>query len=448
MTRTRSRLRLMSLGPLCLALAACAQYQPLTLPSHAAPLGSLSDLRHDGQELTAPLTINEVATLALRNDPDLLAVRAQHGVAQAQLLQAGLPPNPQVSAAILPLVAGPGTTKAWNAALTYDVKSLITLSARRRAARAAAQQVDAQLLWQEWQVVGQVRLLAVDIIEGDRSLRLLSRTRDLLAERERRSRSALAAGNTTLSTVAPDVAAFQAAQTQVNDLQRQQLARRHQLNALLDLAPDVPLPLTSVPDLPPFDPDAMERALPTLALRRPDLVALQLGYRAQDAKLRAAILAQFPNLTFGITGGSDNSNVRNIGPQIALELPIFDRNQGNVAIERATRQQLHDEYTARLVAADGQVRAMLAEIALLKQQLAMSRRDLASTASAARAATLALSAANLDERSYVDLVSARYAKEQEVVSLEQSMLEQEVAIATLIGAGMPPISLPPDEVHS
>jgi uncharacterized DUF497 family protein len=91
---------------------------------------------------------------------------------------------------------------------------------------------------------------------------------------------------------------------------------------------------------------------------------------------------------------------------------------------------------------------MLAEIALLKQQLAMSRRDLASTASAARAATLALSAANLDERSYVDLVSARYAKEQEVVSLEQSMLEQEVAIATLIGAGMPPISLPPDEVHS
>ena len=213
---------------------------------------------------------------------------------------------------------------------------------------------------------------------------LLKRTRDLLAERERRSRSALAAGNSTLSTVAPDVAALQAAQTQVNDLQRQQLARRHQLNALLDLAPDVALPLASVPDLPPFDPDAVERALPTLAVRRPDLVALQLGYRAQDAKLRAAILAQFPNLTFGITGGSDNSNVRNIGPQIGLELPIFDRNQGNVAIEQATRQQLHDEYAARLAAADGQVRAMLTEIALLRQQLAMSRRDLAGTARAAR----------------------------------------------------------------
>ena len=448
MSHIRARLHPMSLGTLCLALAACAQYQPLPLPNHAAPAGSLSELRHDDQALTAPLTINEVATLALRNNPDLIAARAQHGVAQAQLLQAGLPPNPQLTAAILPLVAGPGETKAWNAVLTYDVKSLVTLSARRGAARASAQQVDAQLLWQEWQVIGQVRLLAVDIIEGDRSLGLLKRSRDLLAERERRSRSALAAGNSTLSTVAPDVAALQAAQTQVNDLQRQQLARRHQLNALLDLAPDVALPLASVPDLPPFDPSAVEGALPSLAVRRPDLVALQLGYRVQDAKLRAAILAQFPNLTFGITGGSDNSNVRNIGPQIGLELPIFDRNQGNVAIEQATRQQLHDEYAARLAAANGQVRAMLTEIALLRQQLAMSRRDLASTVRAAQAATVALGAANLDERSYVDLVSARYAKEQEVVSLEQSMLEQEVAVATLIGAGMPPVSLPPDEVGS
>ena len=208
----------------------------------------------------------------------------------------------------------------------------------------------------------------------------------------------------------------------------------------------MPLPLTDTPDLPSFDPNAVERALPTLAERRPDLIALQLGYRAQDAKLRAAILAQFPNLNFGISGGSDNSNVRNIGPQIAMELPIFDRNQGNVAIERATRQQLHDEYAARLAAADGQVRAMLTEIALLRRQLDLSRRDLASTARAAQAATAALAAANLDERSYVELVSARYAKEQEILSLEQSMLEQEVAIATLIGAGMPPVSLPPETV--
>jgi hypothetical protein len=42
----------------------------------------------------------------------------------------------------------------------------------------------------------------------------------------------------------------------------------------------------------------------------------------------------------------------------------------------------------------------------------------------------------------VDLVSTRLAKEQEVVSIEQSLLDQQVAIATLVGAGMPAITLP------
>jgi outer membrane protein TolC len=448
MTRTFAMLRLPRLLGLCLVQAACAQYQPLPLPRHPALASSVAALQHGGQALPRSLTLADVSMLAVRNNPDLRAARTQHGVAQAQLLQAGLPPNPQLTASILPLVAGPATTTAWNAALSYDFKSLVTLSTRRRAAREAARQVDAQLLWQEWQVIGQARLLAIDVIEGDHSLEVLKRNRALLAERQRRSRDALAAGNATLSSVAPDIAAFQAAQTQVNDLERQQLARRHQLNALLNLAPDVPLPLDSAPDLPPLDADAIIAALPTLADRRPDLIALQLGYRSQDGKLRTAILAQFPNLTFGITGGSDNSNVRNIGPQIGLELPVFDHNQGNVAIEQATRQQLHDEYAARLSAADGQVRAMLAEIGLLRRQLAITRRDLASTAQAARAATTALGTATLDERSYVELVSAHYAKEQEVIAIEQSMLEQEVAIATLIGAGMPPAQLPIDEAQS
>lgn len=448
MIRRFANPRLPCLVALCLVQAACAQYGPLPLPGRSGLAGSLSALRHAGPPPMPPLTVGAVAALAVQNNPDLLAARARHGLAQAQLLQAGLPPNPVLTGAVLPLVAGPANTTAYSAGISYDIRSLITLQDRRRAAQAAARQVDAQLLWQEWLVVGQARLLTVDIIEGDRSLRLFRDIRGLYEARLQRTRAALAAGNATLASVAPDVAAYDAARTQVNDLERLQLSRRHQLNALLGLAPDVPLPLAGLPDLPRFDLTAIRQALPTLPARRPDLIALQLGYRAQDAKLRGAILAQFPNLTFGVVGGSDNTSIRNIGPTITLDLPIFDRNQGNIAIERATRQQLHDEYAARLTTADGQVRAMLAEIALLRRQRESVQQDLASTARAARAATAALHAANLDEFSYVQLVSARYAKEQEIVAIDQSLLEQQVAIATLIGAGMPPITLPPEEARS
>jgi outer membrane protein TolC len=425
-----------------LALAACAVSTDLPLPTKPALAGSVAALRHDGIDTASPLTGSQVALLAVWNDPDLRAVRAQRGVAQAQVLQAGLLPNPQVAGAFLPLVAGFGTTPAWSAGISEDIRSLITLSSSRDAARSNAGQVDAQILWQEWQVIGQARLLAVDIVEAERFLVVLERNRNLFSDRYDKSQRAVAAGNETLTISAPDLAALQTITTQINDLQRQQLARRHQLNALLGLAPEVAMPLDNTTDIPAWKPDAVAQALPTLAERRPDLVALQLGYRAQDAKLRVAILSRFPNLTFGVTASSDNANVRNAGPQISLELPIFNRNQGNIAIETATRQQLYAEYDARLTAAAGQVRGMMAEIELLSHQLETVRRDLAGTRRVASQAESAFNAGNLDERSYVDLVAARLTKEAEIVTIEQSLMDQQVAIATLIGAGMPAIAIP------
>jgi len=428
-----------------LTLASCAAPADLPLPTRPALSDSLDSLNHEGMPLQPQLTVLQVALLAVRNNPDLRATRAQHGLAQAQVLQAGLLPNPQLTSAFLPLVAGVGTTPAWNAGISEDIRALISLSSTRQAARSSAAQIDAQILWQEWQVIGQARLLAVDIIEAERSLALLARNRDLLAARYNKSQQAVAAGNETLTVSAPDLAALQTITTQINDLKRQQLARQHQLNALLGLAPDVAIALDQTPDIPPWNADAVVQTLPTLPERRPDLVALQLGYRAQNAKLRTAVLSRFPNLIFGVTGGSDNANVRNAGPQITLELPIFNQNQGNIAIETATRQQLHDEYTARLTAAVGQVRAMMTEIDLLNRQLQDVRRQLAGTRRVAAQAESAFNAGNLDERSYVDLVAARLIKEQEIVTIEQSLLDQQVAIATLIGAGMPAIALPQEE---
>jgi outer membrane protein TolC len=427
---------------LCTMLAACASYTDLPLADNPALAPSLAELRHDGVALDRPLNLNAIGLLTVQNDPDLLANRAQHGVGQAQAIQAGVLPNPQINGAILPLLAGFGTTVAFNAGFTEDIKALITLRSRRAAADDAARQIDASLLWMEWQAIGQARLLAVDLMEGAESLHLLQNAFNLMTARSMRTQRALHAGNTTVAALAPDLAATQSARTAVNDLQRLQLQRKHQLNALLGLAPAVEVPLAEQPELGPFDRAAVMQALSSIAQRRPDLVALRMGYAAQDQKFRTAILSQFPNLVFGVSGGSDNVNTRNIGPQIGTELPIFDRNQGNVAIERATRQQLHDEYTARLTAAHAQVEAILAEIALQDRQLAIVRRDLAGVQTSAAQAEKAYRSGDIDDRAYVDLVSAQTTKEQEIVTLEQAQREQLVAIATLIGAGMPPIVLP------
>lgn len=439
MTRT---IRKLMVTCLAIAMAACARYEPLALSS-TVPLSPRVSAVTGAVLPPGPLTIGEIAVLAVENNPDLIASRARRNVARAQLLQAGLLPNPQVTGAILPLVAGVGTTTAWTAGLSQDVRALITLSSNRRAAQASAVQVDAEILWQEWQIIGRARLLAVDIVESERLTAILRENQRLMTERYDRSRKAVLAGNQTLTASAPDLTALQSISSRLRDEERQQLGRQHQLAALLGLAPEAHLKLVGAPDLPPYDTDAVRRAISSLAERRPDLVALRFGYHAQDAKLRTAILSQFPNLSIGVTGGSDNSNVRNVGPQISLELPVFNRNEGNIAIEAATRQQLHDEYLARLTAATGQATAMASEINLLTTQLKTARRELAETRPIAARAEAAFKEGNIDERSYVDLVVTRINKEQEVVAIEQSLLQQRVAIATLIGADMPSIFMPP-----
>jgi outer membrane protein TolC len=425
------------------ALGGCAAYKSVDLPASASPRPTLTALNHQDVPLDRALSIAEVARLAVENNPDLIATRAQRGVSRAQMLQASLLPNPQATGALLPLVAGVGTTTAWNAGLSQDVRALITYSATRRAAEASGQQVDAQILWQEWQTNNQARLLVVDIVQADRLIRLLHENRDLLRARYQKSQGAVAGGNATLASSAPDLSAVQAVATQLRDQERQQLSRRHQLNALLGLAPQVEVRLNPSLNLPHWDPRTVKDAASILPERRPDLVALQLGYEAQDAKLRGAILSQFPNLSIGLTGGSDNSNIRNLGPQVSLELPVFNQNQGAIAVESATRQQLHDEYVARLTTAVGQVRAMASEITLLSRQLEDVRRELGETRKIAGQAEAAFGAGNIDERSYVDLVGARLSKEQEIVTIEQSLLDQRIAIATLLGAEMPPITLSP-----
>jgi len=438
----RRAARRLGAASLLVVLAGCATYRPLPLPAAPGLADSLATLRHAGVASETPLTVQDVAYLAVENDPTLRAARARMGVARAEVLAAGVLPNPSLSAALTPVIGGPGTATGWSVGLGEDLQALVTLHARTRAARAAAGAVNASLLWQEWQVIGQARLLAVDLMQGARLHRLLDEAHGLLAQRYAVTRRAVAEGNASLAVISPDLAALTGIEQQIDALDRLQQQRRHQLAALLGLQPSVPLPLAARPDLPPVPASLVRSLLPGIAARRPDLLALRLGYRAADARLRAAILAQFPRLTVGFTDASDTTGVRSFGPQVTLDLPVFDRNQGPIAIARATRRRLRTEYVARLDTAVGDVQAMLADTALLRRQLRRARRQLAETRRVANAAAAAFRAGNLTERAYVDFVTARIAKEQEVLGLEQSLAEQQVAMATLVGAGMPAVRLP------
>lgn len=428
-------------GLLAGVLAGCARYTPLPLAT-TPPLAPEVSALPGAPAPHEPLSVAQVVDLALANNPELKAARLRRAVAAGQTKQAGILPNPSLGGSILPLLSGVGTVTAWNISLSQDIRSIITYSSRHRAARDSEQQVAADIVWQEWLVAGRARQLATDLIIGARSRPLYGAARQLLADRNAKLDQALAAGNTTLTIVAPDRVALQAARMALDSFDQTQLALKHQLNAVLGLAPDADVPLVATPDLPAFDPAAIRASLPSLADRRPDLIALRLGYGAADETVHQAILAQFPDLVLGPSASSDNSKVINAGPNATLGLPVFDRNQGALAIARATRAQLHAEYAARLAATTGEVGALLGQAEQLSAQLDRARRALPGARLAAERAAAAFGASNLDERGYVDLVSSHFAREQEIMTLELALLDRQIAIQTLVGGGLPTVDLP------
>ncbi|TBR39742.1 MULTISPECIES: TolC family protein [Dyella] len=424
---------------LCLGmgtLAGCATYHPLPLPDQASTAANVQAL-HGAADAHMPLGPDDVQRLVLLNNPDLRTRAARHAVARAQAARSKAIPNPVLGGSIGYLLSGVGDSTAWTASLSQDITALITLSPRRESADATADAVDAGLLWEAWQVSGKARLLTVDVIEETRQLTFQRTAVDALDRRAERLRQAIAAGQLDRASVAPDLLAAVDAHTALNDLQQRWLDHRQQLAALMGLSPDADLPLAT--DLRPQGVDAghaLERA-GHIKDNRPDLVALQLGYRAQEANVRAAVLAQFPALSLGYDASQDNSRVRNGGPAITLELPLFDRHRNAVDEATATRQQLHDEYAARVASAQDEVRALVAAHRQAADQRDAQAQALDGDLAAARMARDAVDGGGIDIRTATDLEVAALSRQSALVALDQRLLEQEVALDLLLGRGMP-----------
>jgi hypothetical protein len=101
-----------------IGLVGCTAYRAATL-NHKLPDGELVPS-------AMPLTIQNVAALAVLNDPDLIAARARHGVAEADLLSAGLLPDPSITGGFAAFISGPGNVPSISGSLPQDVSALIT----------------------------------------------------------------------------------------------------------------------------------------------------------------------------------------------------------------------------------------------------------------------------------------------------------------------------------
>ena len=392
-------------------------------------------------DVSKPLGIDDIGLLAVMNDPALRAERGDLAGAQASLLQASLLPNPVAGLVYEPQLGGAGVAPSWTATLSADVKALLTYHTRVQAARFAFEQVNAELLWQQWQVAQQARVLALDLYWGRDSLRASRREVRLLDAEARAARAAAASRSLDRSSLAPILAAKAAADQHLASLQLTELRAWQGLDALLGLAPSVRFAIAP-PHLGAM-PRHLAPLLASLTERRPDLVALRMGYRSADENLRTAIMGQFPALVLGAQWDQDNGNVRNGGPTAQFDLPLFDRNQGQIGSARATRRVLHAQYQARLDAAVGTVKGLAAQIHRLHRDVQQARRAEAAAERLARAARHAYARGDIDERSLTDYLSTALARRLEANALASALGQARIALTVELGLGLPQVRIVP-----
>jgi outer membrane protein TolC len=440
-----------ALAATLLALAGCAAYRPEPLPVRADVRPSVADLKADLSQLRVkPLksividprvgfTPLDVAVLAVLNNPDLNAKRAALGVSAAQVFAAGLFPDPQITAGVDQPIAGPDKHIAYNLSPSLDIAGMLATASARRAARFTAQQANLDVLWAEWTTAQQARQLAETALTDEARAGFLRHILAAAAARSERSGQALRQGDVTAQTAAADLAAKLDLEALLATAEHDAQKARRDLNALLGLDAAASLPLVADREPVGYGAADVRQDLASLPARRPDLLALQAGYSAQDANLRKAILAQFPLASIAFAYARDPAATTTLGLSAVFALPIFNGHRGDVRVQEATREQLKAEYQARLDQTDAEVKNASAELANATARAAVLRADLPRLRAMLGPAPAAFARGDIDSAAYLALLQTVIGKQAELEDRELAARMAEIQLETALF--LPPAGL-------
>ena len=234
-------------------------------------------------------------------------------------------------------------------------------------------------------------------------------------------------------------AALQKMHATVLTTEQQREGERLALNQSLGFSDEQGIPLEQGIEPPsPKHLPASAQLIEGIEKLRLDLLALKQGYQAEEERLRTAVLEQFPKINIGFSHAGDTTNVITTGFGITIDLPLFDRNQGVIAIESATRTKLFDEYIARLFEARGEVARILADMSSLQRQTEAAENSIPILQSVVDSYGTALLQGNADVLTYYNARADLITKRLELVDLKRQLADMHVALEIAAGRYLEP----------
>jgi cobalt-zinc-cadmium efflux system outer membrane protein len=307
--------------------------------------------------LAQELTVAGAIQIALFNNAELQATYERLGVAQADVVQAGLLRNPRLSFhyGFRILTAGLDEIVGSVSGAFLD---LFLMPLKKKLAKAEFERVKLEVADA---VLGKVDAVAQAFYAAQASTQILAMRRTMLDAQQAATELAVRqhdVGNISDLDLSNEQAVYAQAKLDVARAEYQLLADREALTRLLGVwGADVEYKIAAkLPDVPPAEPDLVHLEQIAIA-HRLDLAAAREELQSAAAALQVEKGTRALNgLELGANGHRDPDGPATLGPAIELELPIFDQKQAEVARLRAQLHAAQHRADALAVAIRSEVR--------------------------------------------------------------------------------------------
>ncbi|HBK04343.1 MAG TPA: TolC family protein [Acetobacteraceae bacterium] len=463
---TRSRAVFACLAGGITLVAGCAQFhpQPISAAANATTLDERGldnprlrkfikiGLETDGEATPSSRWDLPALTLAaLYYHPDLDIARAKLAGAKAGAVTAAQRPNPTLSFQDLGYNATIATPSPW--AIAPVINFLIETADKREYRTAAAQHLTEaarrDLATAAWTVRGGVRTALLDLWAARRRLALMQQRLELQGQLVGFLERQHAMGEVSALDLSRERLMRNQIELALRDTERQEADSRARLAGAIGI-PNHALDGIDL-SFDEFDRAAGIEPLPRIGtlrrqalLGRSDVQALLEEYAAAQSALQLQIARQYPDVTLSPGYGYDaGSNVYLL--LSAVELPIFNQNQGPIAEAEARRQEAAARFTALQAQIIGAIDSAAANYGAAIKTLSAASSLLAGERSRESRLSRSLRAGEIDRPA---LVTAKLERVTAEISRLDAVVQQRQALGRLEDALQQPLFDPASRIFA
>ncbi|MBK8270061.1 MAG: TolC family protein [Planctomycetes bacterium] len=318
--------------------------------------------------LSRSLAADDVVQVALLNNRRMQASYARLGIAQADLVEAGLLENPVFH--VRPRWPdSPPTATNIELGVEWDFLQALMIPARKQLAGTRYEGVRLGVTHEVLTFVGQVREAYYTLVAAEQLANVMRVVAEAAEASYELAERMSEAGNVPELDLQNQRALYEEAKLEYARARLESLDARERLNALMGLWGDqtawsVPAQL---PEMPAIEASIVHLESAAIANR---LDLMEAGREVEALSAALGITRNWRFLLFariGIDSERDTSGQWLTGPELQVELPLFNQRQADIARLEAELQASEDRLTALAIEIRSEVRALRTRLLLTRQ---------------------------------------------------------------------------------